>query len=187
MSRSMQRAFGLSMVVLATSGCLFAAAPVSFDRQAQQVQAHIDTLNIRMDRLESARTVGATPGTFETSGFSESSSVAESGTFTGIDANTPGIAPDRGPGMAIRPVGAVTKLLRGVVNLVTGWVELPKKIHQTTQDAGAGAGATYGLLRGVGHTFLRTLAGAYEVITFPFPAPTGYRPVIQPPYVFLCK
>jgi len=190
MSRAMQRAFGLSMAALAMSGCLFAAAPVSFDRQTQQLQTHIDTLNIRMDRLESARTVGAAPaapGTFDSSAaLAESGMLTESESFAGNDVRTPGTAPERRSGMAFRPAGAMTKLLRGVVNLATGWVELPKKIHQTAQDSGAGTAATYGLLRGVGHTFVRTLAGAYEIITFPFPAPTDYRPVIRPSYVFLC-
>jgi len=79
---------------------------------------------------------------------------------------------------------AVTKLTRGAVNLVTGWVELPKRIHETSQASGAWAGFTWGLLRGLGHGFIRTSAGAYEFVTFPFPAPPGYASVIQPEYVF---
>ena len=77
-----------------------------------------------------------------------------------------------------------TKLTRGVVNLVTGWVEIPKRIHETSIQSGAAAGFTWGLLRGVGYGFIRTAAGAYEVVTFPFPAPPNYEPVIQPEYVF---
>lgn len=79
---------------------------------------------------------------------------------------------------------AFSKLTRGFVNVITGWVEVPKRIQETTQASGAAAGFTWGLLRGIGHGFIRTAAGAYEFFTFPFPAPPGYEPVIQPEYVF---
>ena len=79
---------------------------------------------------------------------------------------------------------AFTKLTRGAVNILTGWVEIPKRIQETSNDAGAFAGFTWGLLRGIGHGFIRTAAGGYELLTFPFPAPPGYEPVIQPEYVF---
>jgi putative exosortase-associated protein (TIGR04073 family) len=74
--------------------------------------------------------------------------------------------------------------MRGAVNLSTGWVEIPKRIHETSQSNGAFAGFTWGLLRGFGYGFIRTAAGGYELLTFPFPAPPGYTPVIQPEYVF---
>ncbi len=80
--------------------------------------------------------------------------------------------------------GAAGKLVRGAVNLVTGWVEIPKRIIETGHASGTGAGFTWGLLRGLGHGFIRTAAGLYELVTFPFPAPPGYAPVIQPEYVF---
>ena len=79
---------------------------------------------------------------------------------------------------------ALTKLTRGFVNVVTGWVEVPKRIQETSQTSGAAAGFTWGLLRGIGHGFIRTAAGFYEFFTFPFPAPPCYEPVIQPEYVF---
>ena len=79
---------------------------------------------------------------------------------------------------------AVTKGARGAVNLVTGWVEIPKRIQETSQTSGPFAGFTWGLLRGIGIGFVRTAGGAYEVLTFPFPAPPSYEPIIQPEYVF---
>jgi putative exosortase-associated protein (TIGR04073 family) len=79
---------------------------------------------------------------------------------------------------------AFGKGARGAANTVTGWVEIPKRIHETTLSDGALAGFTWGLLRGLGHGFIRTAAGLYELVTFPFPAPPGYAPVIQPEYVF---
>lgn len=82
------------------------------------------------------------------------------------------------------PGKAFTKFTRGGINVVTGWVEVPKRISETSQTSGTAAGFTWGLLRGLGHGFIRTAAGLYELFTFPFPAPPGYVPVIQPEYVF---
>ncbi len=79
---------------------------------------------------------------------------------------------------------AFTKITRGFMNVVTGWVEIPKRINETSQQSGAAAGFTWGLLRGIGYGFIRTAAGLYEFVTFPFPAPPGYEPVIQPEYIF---
>lgn len=79
---------------------------------------------------------------------------------------------------------AFVKLARGAVNTVTGWVEIPKRINETARQEGAIAGFTWGLVRGIGYGFIRTAAGLYELVTFPFPAPPGYMPVIQPEYVF---
>ena len=79
---------------------------------------------------------------------------------------------------------AFTKLTRGFINIVTGWVEIPKRVQETSQTSGTAAGFTWGLLRGIGHGFIRTAAGFYEFFTFPFPAPPRYEPVIQPEYVF---
>jgi len=76
------------------------------------------------------------------------------------------------------------KLTRGTINTVTGWVEVPKRIHETSQSSGNAAGFTWGLLRGLGYGFIRTAAGLYEFFTFPFPAPPNYESVIQPEYVF---
>lgn len=78
-----------------------------------------------------------------------------------------------------------TKLGRGLANIITGWVEIPKRIAETSNTEGMAAGLTWGLLRGMGHGFVRTAAGFYEFFTFPFPAPPDYEPVIQPEYVFL--
>ena len=79
---------------------------------------------------------------------------------------------------------AFTKFTRGAINTVTGWVEVPKRIQETSQESGAAAGFTWGLLRGLGYGFIRTAAGLYELVTFPFPAPPGYVSVIEPEFVF---
>ena len=76
------------------------------------------------------------------------------------------------------------KFMRGCVNTATGWVEIPKRIHETSQQSGPFAGLTWGLVRGLGYGFVRTSAGLYEAVTFPFPAPPDYESVIEPEYVF---
>ena len=79
---------------------------------------------------------------------------------------------------------AFTKLGRGVANTLTGWVELPKNIYQTSVDQNAFSGMTLGLAKGAGMTIVRTGAGIYEVVTFPFPLPQDYKPILDPEYVF---
>ena len=79
---------------------------------------------------------------------------------------------------------AFTKLGRGVANTLTGWVELPKNIHQTSVDDNIFTGLTLGLAKGAGMTLVRTGAGIYELATFPFPIPEDYRPILEPEYVF---
>ena len=78
---------------------------------------------------------------------------------------------------------ATSKLFRGIVNLTTGWLEIPKQTVNTSQDKGLGQGLTWGFAKGIGWAVGRTLAGAYEIVTFPFPIPENYQPVMQPEYV----
>jgi len=76
------------------------------------------------------------------------------------------------------------KLMRGLANVVTGWVELPKNIYETSVEENVFAGLTIGLAKGIGMTIVRTGAGVYETITFPFPIPEDYAPVLEPEFVF---
>ena len=86
-----------------------------------------------------------------------------------------------GPAMAGDPF---TKLGRGAANLLTGWVEIPKNIYATSVEQNAFVGMTGGLLKVLGQGIVRTAGGAYEIISFPFPAPANYEPVMQPEFVF---
>ena len=78
----------------------------------------------------------------------------------------------------------MTKLGRGVANSLTGWAELPKNVYDTSVQENAFVGATLGLARGVGMAIVRTGAGLLEVVSFPFPAPEDYKPILEPEYVF---
>ena len=79
------------------------------------------------------------------------------------------------------------KLYRGLANILTGWVELPKNMYDTSVEDNILSGLTIGLAKGVGMTIVRTGAGIYETVTFPFPIPEGYNPVLEPEYVFKGK
>ena len=76
------------------------------------------------------------------------------------------------------------KLGRGVANILTGWVELPKNIYNTSIETNPLVGLTVGTAKGIGMTIVRTGAGVYEVVTFPFPLPEDYMPILEPEFVF---
>ncbi len=90
-----------------------------------------------------------------------------------------------GPVFAEQDTGrlVMTKLFRGMVNAATGWMEIPKQMIQTTEEKNLGTGLSWGLVKGVGWAVGRSVIGAYEIITFPFPVPEEYQPVLQPEYV----
>jgi putative exosortase-associated protein (TIGR04073 family) len=68
----------------------------------------------------------------------------------------------------------IHKMGRGVVNVLTGWIELPKQIQLGTLEHNPVAGAGWGLLKGVGLTVLRMGVGVYEAVTFPLPYPRQF-------------
>lgn len=76
------------------------------------------------------------------------------------------------------------KIGRGLANILTGWVELPKNIYDTSVEDNPLSGLTIGLAKGVGMTIVRTGAGVYETVTFPFPIPEGYTPVLEPEFIW---
>lgn len=77
----------------------------------------------------------------------------------------------------------MTKLFRGVANLTTGWMEIPKQMTHASSEKGFWKGIGWGFAKGLGWAVGRTAAGAYEIVTFPFPIPQDYQPVIQPEFV----
>ncbi len=68
----------------------------------------------------------------------------------------------------------IHKAGRGLVNVLTGWIELPKQIHLGSQEENPVTGLGMGLVRGVGLTVLRGGVGIYEALTFPVPYPKDY-------------
>lgn len=70
---------------------------------------------------------------------------------------------------------AGTKILSGIANVATGWMELPKNISLWNQkDDNVLIGTAEGLLWGIVHTASRTGSGAIDLVTFwlpTFPTP----------------
>lgn len=77
-----------------------------------------------------------------------------------------------------------TKLVRGIANFATGWVEFPKQIYLKTSEEGWAEGLTVGPFKGLFMMVVRTGAGALEILTFPVPYPGFYEPYFDPPYVW---
>jgi len=75
------------------------------------------------------------------------------------------------------------KLGRGVANIGTGVLELPINIVAVTEEDGYVAGVTYGIVKGLAWSVLRTMVGVYEVVTFPIPFPQDYEPVLEPEFL----
>ena len=81
--------------------------------------------------------------------------------------------------------GMGTKLERGAVNTVTGLVgEVYVKIGEDTRDGNWFGGFFTGLVKGLGYGVGRTVIGAYELVTFPIPLPSGYRQIMDPKYAW---
>ena len=173
------RGAALAVSTLLISGCLFTGGVRESD--ITQLETQIQSINQRIDQLEASRAGGSSAASFGASAVG--SSTFESATSAGAGAARGA----RWPGLAFSWMGATNKLVRGLTNVITGWVEVPKRVQETTEQSGALPGFTWGLLRGFGRGFIRTAAGAYETVTFPFPAPPEYRPVMRPVYVFTCE
>lgn len=76
------------------------------------------------------------------------------------------------------------KLGRGVTNLVTGWLEVPRHIAKRWREYGEPiTGTIVGGCEGVGWGFLRTVNGAYEIVTFPIEVPRDFRPLMEPEFI----
>ncbi len=75
---------------------------------------------------------------------------------------------------------ALRKLGRGCANLLFGIVEVPNQITKASSEQGGAGGVTYGVGKGLVRWVARELVGVYEIVTFPFPLPSGYQPVMEP-------
>ena len=75
------------------------------------------------------------------------------------------------------------KLVRGVANVTTSLVEIPKQTILMVRDRG-GIGYLVGPLKGVGMAFYRLFAGVTETVFFAVPQPGYYDSMIDPEYVW---
>lgn len=75
------------------------------------------------------------------------------------------------------------KLGRGVSNVLLGWVEIPKNIAREWRRTEPFTGTITGSIKGFGWAVARTMSGFYEIISFPFPVPRNYEPIMYPEFV----
>jgi putative exosortase-associated protein (TIGR04073 family) len=80
--------------------------------------------------------------------------------------------------------GMSSKATRGIANIATGWLELPKQIYITSKEDGTAKGIFVGPLKGMGMTIIRTISGAAEFLTFFSSYPNFYAPYFEPAYVW---
>ncbi len=86
-----------------------------------------------------------------------------------------------------KPEGIVDKMsfkfVRGVTNVATSIVEIPKQSYLTVRDRGA-VGYVVGPIKGIGMTVYRAVLGAVEAVCFMVPQPGYYDPMLEPEYVW---
>lgn len=80
-------------------------------------------------------------------------------------------------------VGMGKKLVRGVVNAATGWLEIPMAVVEHIQREPF-TGLFVGIFEGSARALYRTGAGAFEAGTFFAPIPGRYRPITTPETTF---
>ena len=82
--------------------------------------------------------------------------------------------------------GPTRKLGRGISNVLFGIAELPVAIAKINEREGNSSALSYGVVRGLGRSYMRFHAGFFEIFSFPFPVNHGsYCPILQPSIPYL--
>lgn len=68
----------------------------------------------------------------------------------------------------------------GFTNLVTGWIEIPKNVINTSNDSNILFGLTGGVIKGAVHAVARMGGGAFDLLTSPIPT----DPIVRPGFVW---
>ena len=90
-------------------------------------------------------------------------------------------APDRDGDSTLSRETPTAKLGRGLMEMMTGFLEFPGNIYAETRDDGLASGLTIGFAKGIGMIPVRELVGVYEFVTAPIEVPDDYEPVLDPP------
>lgn len=77
-----------------------------------------------------------------------------------------------------------SKLNRGVVNVLTGWGEIPRQMIKTGHEKSGWAVIPVGIPAGCIMTVARTGVGAFETIFFFVPIHDSYGPILEPAFVW---
>jgi len=88
-------------------------------------------------------------------------------------------------GAEYKETTAFGKLGRGLVNVVTSPVEIPRNMYVESQYENVFYGMTVGLGKGLMRTVMRMGAGVVETLTFPFNFPDEFKdPIVEPEYAW---
>lgn len=81
---------------------------------------------------------------------------------------------------------AMTKLGRGISNVLLGWGEIPLSFDDgVKKDKPFAYVFCVAPVLGASRAFMRTTTGVFEVVTFPFSdRDVNYKPILEPEYVF---
>ncbi len=83
----------------------------------------------------------------------------------------------------IQPEGtALRKLQRGFLNAALSPTEITTELAKEKKRDTFPPSWMLGIVRGAFYTVGRVVVGAYEIVTFPFPLPAGYAPIVQPEF-----
>jgi len=76
------------------------------------------------------------------------------------------------------------KLLRGVTNIATGWLEIPRQLYLCARKDNILLILPLGLSRGIALTVARTLVGVSETALFFYSLDGTFGPVMNPTFVW---
>lgn len=79
-----------------------------------------------------------------------------------------------------REWSAGDKFGRGVTNMTLGVLAWPGEMVTESRERGPALGVPLGFATGLGWFVAREIIGVYEFLTCVFPAPPGFRPIIEP-------
>lgn len=74
------------------------------------------------------------------------------------------------------------KFGRGAVNVLTCWTEIPRNVAIEWQRTDPASGFFLGVGKGLGYGYARFMGGLFDMVTFPFPVPMGFAPVMDPEF-----
>ena len=74
------------------------------------------------------------------------------------------------------------KVGRGFANTILGFLAIPGQMTVQTKERGPATGLLIGFGMGLGWFVASEAIGVYEILTCPFEAPPGYRPILEPEF-----
>lgn len=97
-------------------------------------------------------------------------------------ASAPAMAADATDSNPAPEPGMGYKFGRGAVNVLTCWTEIPRNVAIEWQRTDPASGFFLGVGKGLGYGYTRFMSGMYDMVTFAFPVPTGFAPVMEPEF-----